>query len=1016
MSTRRPTSGPGWRKHGAILALYTLLSLVLTWPLARHLTTHVTGDGIDDPSLAWNLWWLNERLVSQQNPNIFDVDWMFFPIRINLAFYTLTPLNGLLSVPIQNGLSLILANNLLLLSSFVLGAYGTYLLTRDLLRRRKSDRTRMVRMERKKQDLAEKIRVNPPNPKNPRSIALFSSEDWAALIAGIVFAFASSKLFYASLGQFNIASSHWIPFCVLYVTRIYPAQSFRQGMRAGAMAGLFLLFQAWAELTYATFLFIFIALYFVYTLVCWQMDRRQIGHRRDDGRSASSWTRPAGARPVPLHRWRGTRSFRQDAEQGEVESLRHEVEMPIDRPGFWTLLGRYVILAAVTVVGLLPFLLAMIPDMLAEGDFFTSGGGFADVFSADLLGYLVPTRLHPIFGEWVAQLPFPNDKGQHLFIGYAAVLVAIVGVVGLIRGQVRRLRLEGWFWLVTTLFFWWMTLGAEVRWAGQSTGIPGPFALISQLPFFSGNRYPSRYSVMLMLCIAVLVAYGLIWIFEWLQRRSTTGQSIARLAVPIAAAMVGVIFVFEHLAAPLPLNDFRVPPIYERLAELPEDATVLELPTGWRNGARVLGRSDVLIMMQQWYQTEHGLRRLGGNTSRNPAYKFQYFSEAPLIGDLIALMNADREHISRAVDAEWAAIVERNRPLAGEVLDTLDISHVLVYVDHAPEELQRFIDEALPLNMVEEWQGDDWLGRPSTIRLYAVQPINEQPAAWEVDLAGEMGNLYLAEGWSTLPVDGKRYALRSRADLMLDLPDEGGQLSLQLTPETALAGVAVNGTNLAMGGAEPGWVYVPIPAGVGDAAVDRLTLRFDGEPTPTTELLAAPDQSGWPIGETGVFLPSNAAVLARSAGEETGNFAKSYVNGEDVAINSRGYNLVALTQDGDLLDSTVFDTFASEDEANAMAAWISQWPAGTIIAGAVRDEASMKLNQAGVDALRSLGVATDLRGQFRQSHAFVGVAGAGPGTALEASGVLRPSNVAVGPPVDGAEVYGGIGRIRFESE
>ncbi len=40
---------------------YTLLALVLTWPLAAHFTTHVPGDGIDDPSLAWNLWWVSTR-------------------------------------------------------------------------------------------------------------------------------------------------------------------------------------------------------------------------------------------------------------------------------------------------------------------------------------------------------------------------------------------------------------------------------------------------------------------------------------------------------------------------------------------------------------------------------------------------------------------------------------------------------------------------------------------------------------------------------------------------------------------------------------------------------------------------------------------------------------------------------------------------------------------------------------------------------------------------------------------
>ncbi|MCB0150981.1 MAG: hypothetical protein KDE01_25430, partial [Caldilineaceae bacterium] len=75
-----------------------------------------------------------------------------------------------------------------------------------------------------------------------------------------------------------------------------------------------------------------------------------------------------------------------------------------DVPAF---LAPYLLLALLVIAGLAPFLWAMLPDMRAEGDFFASGGGFADIFSADVLGYLVPTRLHPIFGEWVATLPFP---------------------------------------------------------------------------------------------------------------------------------------------------------------------------------------------------------------------------------------------------------------------------------------------------------------------------------------------------------------------------------------------------------------------------------------------------------------------------------------------------------------------------------------------------------------------------------------------------------------------------------
>ena len=127
----RTTTG---RRHWLALALYLGLALMVTWPLVTHLSTHVTGDGIDDPALAWNLWWAKARLLEQLNPDLFHVDWMFHPIQVNLAFYTLTPLNGLLSIPIQLASSLIVATNVLLLASFVLSGFGAYLLAYDQLR------------------------------------------------------------------------------------------------------------------------------------------------------------------------------------------------------------------------------------------------------------------------------------------------------------------------------------------------------------------------------------------------------------------------------------------------------------------------------------------------------------------------------------------------------------------------------------------------------------------------------------------------------------------------------------------------------------------------------------------------------------------------------------------------------------------------------------------------------------------------------------------------------------------
>jgi len=81
-----------------------------------------------------------------------------------------------------------------------------------------------------------------------------------------------------------------------------------------------------------------------------------------------------------------------------------------------------------------------------------------------------------------------------------------------------------------------------------------------------------------------------------------------------------------------------------------------------------------------------------------------------------------------------------------------------------------------------------------------------------------------------------------------------------------------------------------------------------------------------------------------------------------------------------------FDTFATAAASAQLAAWIEAQPAGSIVAGAVRDEASGQLDARAVAALRTLGVQGDLRGRFRAAHAFVGVKGAPPGTAAEQVG------------------------------
>jgi Interleukin-like EMT inducer len=152
------------------------------------------------------------------------------------------------------------------------------------------------------------------------------------------------------------------------------------------------------------------------------------------------------------------------------------------------------------------------------------------------------------------------------------------------------------------------------------------------------------------------------------------------------------------------------------------------------------------------------------------------------------------------------------------------------------------------------------------------------------------------------------------------------------------------------------------------------------------------------IGGTGV--PSPVDLVVRSGGQPHGDVASIRIGMGEVAPNRRGYNLVALGAEGDLRGRMAFDTLADSRASAQLAAWVQALPAGTIVVGAVKDEASAQLGPDAVQALAALGVAGDLRGRYRESHAFVGVKGAPPGSALEGLGP-RLVEIRVGEPEAG---------------
>jgi len=902
---------PTVRRHLLVLIVYTVLRVILTYPLVLRFDTHVPGDGIDDPALAWNLWWVKFALVDRQM-NPFDCRWMFHPIGINLAFYTLTILNGLLSIPLQVVFGLVPASNLLLLSSFILGAYGTYLLAQHALIRQ-SRRTPKLRPENKTHEQWAS-NLQPPT----------SGLQLPAFLAGLIYGFSSCKLFYASLGQFNIASSQWLPFTVLYVLRAGRDRS----PRSAALAALFLLLQAYAELTFASFLLIFIALYALHELI----RKALASHAR-----------------ITQYATRNT--------QLASRITHHTLPAGL-------FIRNLALLALIFALGITPFLANMLPDLRAEGDFFTSGGGFADVFSADLIGYLLPTQLHPLLGRLAAALPFPHDKGQHLYLGYSVMALA---AYGLWRGR-RSSSLR--FWALSALVFFLLTLGPTLRVNGHDTDIPGPFAIVAQLPFFKGNRYPSRYSVMLVLSCAVLASFGLAPLLQISKPKKTT----ALIAFALAA-----LFLFEHLSIPLPLSDMRVPAVYERIAAEPGDFAVLELPIGWRNGARVLGKQDVIIMFEQWYQTAHGKRLLGGNTSRNPEFKFQYFAQAPLLSSLIGLQNG--HEIPPQVKAE-------DQALAAEVLRFFDIRYVVIHQPPATPALVAYVEEVMPLRRVTQ---------EGNTRLYRVTlpPSRKR----RIDLSTPLGRMHLGEGWSPVTDDVRGepavWAQRREVRLLALLSGDERRLRFRAWAPSSEQSLELwaRGQRWATLDLAAGWgeYEIPLPSGALQPGLNDFHLHF-ARLYPLSEVTAAVSD----IGDTGQTIA--ASIVVQSGGLEVGGnqLGHVHVNGRDLSPNQRGYNIVALDSAGNVLGRGSFDTHLDPAASKELADFISALPAGSVVAVAVADEASMNLGEVAVLALRSIGAAGDLRGKFRWGQAIIGVKGASPGQALEAQDVLRPVVVHVG--------------------
>jgi hypothetical protein len=874
--------------HLAVLVAYALLAVAMTWPLVRHMGSHVPGSetwAFDEYTFVWNTWWFRTSLLELGQDPLYT-GYTFYPLGVSLVLYTYNLFNAIVALPLAL-LPLPAISNLTFLLTTALTGYGAFLLVRYLM-------------------------VAGPRPPT-------AAGTLAAFLAGLIYAFGSYRMVYAAIGHYDMWSTAWIPFYTLFFLRAVDEGG---QPRHAVLAGLFFALAMLNEMIFGVFLAILSAILLAFALA--------------------------------------------------------------RRPGRAAVARRLALMVLVAALLYAPVLLPILREMAAGYEL--AGWGDAEKLSVDLLGLVTPTALHPLGGDWETALRQAREgTGRFrdvntVFLGWAGLALAALGAFA------YRRRLAAW--TTSLVVFATLSLGPLLQINGRSTfdldgltaNMPLPFILLHYLPLVKANRVPNRFSVVLMLGLAVLAAFGALWLLERAAKQGRTGKWL----LAAGATLLAVLVVFDHWSVPLPLTDARLPAAYEEIAAEPDDFAILQLPLGWRNSFGVQGAEDTRT---QYYQAYHRKRLLSGNISRNPPEKFDYFRQAPILESLIALQTYGE------VDAERRAA---DRDTAAEFLRFYDIRYVVAapgvpgrppYVDTRDEALA-YVEEVLPLTRVYDAEG--WV-------VFRVEqpPL---PAGFEADLgSGELrAAMALGEGWASdeeIQGTGARWAVAQGARLFLPV-EAAVDHRLELValpfqypgaPEQAIT-PEVNGQRLERRAVGPGWgTYVwDVPAGLLRPGLNEVRLGFESLAAPAEVL---PGSAA--IGTTGVETP--IAIEVNSGGPA--DFAYITIgtgaDSEDGSLHSPGYNLAVVDPArGRVLDRQAFDTSSSGSEAAAasLAAFVRGIPDGQIVVAAVQGDGAAHLTAEAVDALRSIGSEADLRGSSGWSHAIVGVKGAAPGAALEASG------------------------------
>lgn len=629
----------GTRLHLAVLLGYLLVATAFVWPLPLHLGSAFLGPvGSDLGVYVWNLWVFRHEIVVHGHLPFLTLEILPLTPAVPLTLHNYTTAANVAAFFLLPLAGVVRSFNLLTVASMVLAAYTMFLLARHLTR-----------------------------------------DPVAGWIAGLVFGF-SPFMSARAMEHFSLVQAAPLPLFVLLFDRLRRRPSIGAGVATGACV-------AWAFLSdpyYAVYCVLIGSVMVADGMLDLRLVRiaapAMLRHALTlllvclGGLIAGILLRGGGRFEVLGLTVSMTRLYNPVMAFSVLLVARLALSL---QPRFsWTFTMPpipVVVATAVTCAVLLSPVLSAMSMQFRESNWITPPILWrSSPPGLDLLAYFVPNPMHPWFGHFFTE-GLTRSPGGFVENVAAVPWVVLALLIGACLTAWHRLPR---FWLAFTALFAVMALGPFVKIAGVLTYVPTPWALLRYVPVIGAARMPTRFSVLVMLGVAVLTAF----VIRDLRART-------RRPAVLAAGITALLFV-ELLPAPRTLHSAEVPSVYRIIAEDPRPVRVLNVPFGLRDGLSSHGNTTA---SSQYYQTTHQKPIMGGYLSRLPKRDVEYYWSRRVLRTLMDLSAGRTVSESRK---------ERAIGRAREMRDDYRIGYVVVDTREASRELVDFVIEAFELHRV----------------------------------------------------------------------------------------------------------------------------------------------------------------------------------------------------------------------------------------------------------------------------------------------------------------------------